>query len=138
MFRLPVLANALHVDLQVTNNTALITGASAGIGRGIAKALAVESVTTVIAARRQEALNELATEIENSGHPLPIVISSDLYEDNASNRFAEAVLAAVGHIDILINNAGGNQIMNFLWDAMASRMISRHSRPFYHHRWQAI
>lgn len=97
------------MDLQLAGKTALITGASAGIGRGIATALAAEGVQTVIAARRIDALNELADEIEKSGGPRPVCITCDLYEDNASVSLAEASLSAVGHIDILINNAGGSR-----------------------------
>ena len=97
------------MDLQLSGKTALITGASAGIGRGIAKALAAEGVKTVIAARRQEALDELAKEIVSEQNPAPVVITSDLYEDNASENLASAALKAVGHIDILINNAGGSR-----------------------------
>ena len=103
------LAGGFSVDLQLAGKTALITGASAGIGRGIAKALAAEGVKTVIAARRIDALNELAAEIENDGHPMPAVISSDLYEENASTNLAKQALDAVGQIDILINNAGGSR-----------------------------
>jgi len=54
-------------------------------------------------------LNELADEIEKEGGPRPIAISSDLYEDNASINLAKSALDAVGHIDILINNAGGSR-----------------------------
>ena len=97
------------MDLQLAGRTALITGASAGIGRGIATALAAEGVATVIAARRTEALNELAAEIVKSGGIEPVCISSDLYAENASTDLAKAALAAVGHIDILINNAGGSR-----------------------------
>jgi len=97
------------VDLQLTGKTALITGASAGIGRGIAKALAAEGVQTVVAARRLEALNELAVEVESSGGLRPVTIASDLYEDNASISLAQAALDAVGQVDILINNAGGSR-----------------------------
>lgn len=97
------------MDLKLAGKTALITGASAGIGRGIAKALADEGVKTVIAARRIDALNELADEIESSGHHKPIAIASDLYEDNASTKLAQAAIDAVGHVDILINNAGGSR-----------------------------
>jgi 3-oxoacyl-[acyl-carrier protein] reductase len=97
------------VDLQLSGKTALVTGASAGIGRGIAKALAAEGVKIIIAARRKEVLNELAKEIEGEGNPVPIVIASDLYDENASVNLAAEALAAVGHIDILINNAGGSR-----------------------------
>jgi 3-oxoacyl-[acyl-carrier protein] reductase len=97
------------VDLQLKGKTALITGASAGIGRGIATALAAEGVQTVIAARRLEALEALAGEIEQSGGSRPVCITSDLYEDNASGNLARAAIDAVGHVDILINNAGGSR-----------------------------
>lgn len=97
------------MDLQLSGKTALVTGASAGIGRGIATALAAEGVATVIAARRSEALNELADEIESSGAPRPVCIVSDLYTDNASVSLAQEALKAVGHIDILVNNAGGSR-----------------------------
>lgn len=97
------------MDLQLKGKTALITGASAGIGRGIATALAAEGVQTVIAARRLEALEELAGEIEQSGGSRPVCITSDLYEDNASGNLAQAAIDAVGHVDILINNAGGSR-----------------------------
>jgi 3-oxoacyl-[acyl-carrier protein] reductase len=97
------------VDLQLKGKTALITGASAGIGRGIATALAAEGVQTVIAARRLEALEALAGEIEQSGGSRPVCITSDLYEDNASGNLAQAAIDAVGHVDILINNAGGSR-----------------------------
>lgn len=97
------------MDLQLTGKTALVTGASAGIGRSIAKALAAEGVQTVVAARRLEALNELADELESAGFVKPVVIASDLYEKNASGRLAQAALDAVGHVDILVNNAGGSR-----------------------------
>jgi len=97
------------VDLQLSGRTALITGASAGIGRGIAKALSAEGVQTVIAARRKEALDDLANEIQSAGFPKPVVVVSDLYADDASLTLAAAALDAVGHIDILVNNAGGSR-----------------------------
>ncbi|MFK7997401.1 MAG: SDR family oxidoreductase [Granulosicoccus sp.] len=64
---------------------------------------------STIAARRQEALDELAGEFEGDGHPRPVVITSDLYEDEASVKLAAVALDALGHIDILINNAGGSR-----------------------------
>ena len=55
------------MDLQLRNKTALVTGASVGIGRGIALALAAEGVKLAITARRAEKLEELAAEIEATG-----------------------------------------------------------------------
>ncbi|MFK7890246.1 MAG: SDR family oxidoreductase [Granulosicoccus sp.] len=97
------------MDLQLTDKTALITGASAGIGRGIAKALAAEGVRTVVAARRLDALEQLCEEIVQSGGAKPVAIVSDLYEQGASQALAKTALQAVGHVDILINNAGGSR-----------------------------
>ena len=51
------------MDLQLKNKTALVTGASQGIGRAIAKGLAAEGVRVCIAARRRELLEELSREI---------------------------------------------------------------------------
>ena len=66
------------MDLQIANKTALVTGASTGIGRGIAKALAAEGVHVAIAARRTSLLHELAAEIVADGGQSPVVIACDL------------------------------------------------------------
>ena len=60
------------MDLQLRNKTALVTGASVGIGRGIALALAAEGVKLAITARRVEKLEELAAEIEAAGGARPV------------------------------------------------------------------
>ena len=67
------------MDLQLTNKTALVTGASVGIGRGIAKALAAEGVKLAISARRADKLQEIADEIVAAGGHRPVIIESDLY-----------------------------------------------------------
>ncbi|MDO8280342.1 MAG: SDR family oxidoreductase [Burkholderiaceae bacterium] len=97
------------MDLQIRNRTALVTGASAGIGRGIALALAAEGVQLAISARRKALLDEVAAEIVAAGGLRPVVIESDLYAPQASFDLAAAALAAMGHVDILVNNAGGSR-----------------------------
>ena len=74
------------MDLQLKNKTALVTGASVGIGRGIAKALAAEGVRVAISARRKEKLEELAQEIVAAGGLQPVIIESDLYAEDAAAK----------------------------------------------------
>jgi 3-oxoacyl-[acyl-carrier protein] reductase len=97
------------MDLQLSDKTALVTGASTGIGRGIALALAAEGVQLAIAARRVNLLEELAREIAERGGKAPVVIGCDLYEDDASARLAGSAIQGLGHVDILVNNAGGSR-----------------------------
>ncbi|HXE50267.1 MAG TPA: SDR family oxidoreductase [Ramlibacter sp.] len=102
------------MDLQLKDKTALVTGASAGIGRGIALALAAEGVRLAVAARRVAQLNALADEIVAQGGHRPVVIESDLYADAAAAALARAALAGLGAVDILVNNAGGSRSFNEL------------------------
>ena len=97
------------MDLQLSDKTALVTGASTGIGRSIALVLAAEGVQLAIAARRVNLLEELAGEIVARGGPRPAVIGGDLYADDASATLAGAAIQALGHVDILVNNAGGSR-----------------------------
>ena len=97
------------MDLQLTGRTALVTGASAGIGRGIALALAAEGVRLALAARRGKLLEEVAAEITALGGHAPAVIECDLMQEDAAERIACAALEGLGSVDILINNAGGSR-----------------------------
>ena len=97
------------MDLQLADKTALVTGASTGIGRGIAVALAAEGVRLAISARRVNLLEEVADAIVAAGGHRPGVIESDLYAEQASQSLAAAAVAGLGRVDILINNAGGSR-----------------------------
>ena len=93
------------MDLQISGKTALVTGASAGIGRATAKALAAEGVRLAVVARRRELLETLQTEI---GAKL-VIIECDFMREDAPQTIAAAALAGLGSVDILINNAGGSR-----------------------------
>jgi 3-oxoacyl-[acyl-carrier protein] reductase len=93
------------VDLGIAGKTALVTGASAGIGRGIALALAGEGVRLAVSARRRDRLEALEKE---TGAKLAI-IEQDFMQPDAPRRIAQAALAALGSVDILVNNAGGSR-----------------------------
>jgi 3-oxoacyl-[acyl-carrier protein] reductase len=97
------------VDLRLEGKTALVTGASAGIGQGIAIALGGEGVRLAIAGRRREALEETAARVTAAGGPEPTLITADFMDDDAAETIADAALAALGRVDILINNAGGSR-----------------------------
>jgi 3-oxoacyl-[acyl-carrier protein] reductase len=97
------------MDLQLRDKTALVTGASAGIGLGIATGLAGEGVRLAITARRHDRLEALADEIAAAGGARPAVIESDLMREDAPVAIAAAAIAALGHVDILVNNAGGSR-----------------------------
>lgn len=97
------------MDLQLKGKTALVTGASMGIGRAIAKGLAVEGVELCIAARRRPLLEALAHEIAAAGGLRPAIVEIDIMAEGAPALLVHAALAALGHIDILINCAGGSK-----------------------------
>jgi 3-oxoacyl-[acyl-carrier protein] reductase len=97
------------MDLQIKDKTALVTGASTGIGRAIAKALAAEGAHVAVSARRVNLLETLSQEIVAAGGKKPVIIESDLYAQDAAKTLTAAAMAGLGHVDILINNAGGSR-----------------------------
>ncbi len=97
------------MDLLISGKTALVTGASAGIGRGIALALGAERVRLAITARRADRLEEVAREIVARGGHAPVVIEADFMREDAPQKIADAALARLGSVDILVNNAGGSR-----------------------------
>lgn len=97
------------MDLQLKGKTALVTGASMGIGRAIAKGLAAEGVRVCIAARRRNLLEELAREITSAGGTMPAIVEIDVMPEGAAQRLARAALDNLGEVDILVNSAGGSR-----------------------------
>jgi 3-oxoacyl-[acyl-carrier protein] reductase len=97
------------MDLQISGKTALVTGASSGIGRGIALALGAERVRLAITARRKDRLEEVAREIVARGGHAPVVIEADFMRADAPQSIAAAALAGLGSVEILVNNAGGSR-----------------------------
>lgn len=97
------------MDLQLSGKTAIVTGASAGIGRAIAAGLASEGVRVAIVARRTALLDTLAYECEKSGAPRLAIIASDVMAPTSPQQISEDALKAFGHIDILVNAAGGSR-----------------------------
>jgi 3-oxoacyl-[acyl-carrier protein] reductase len=87
---------------DLTGKTALVTGASGGIGAGIARALHGQGAIVALSGTRREALDALAAELSERVHVLPADLS---VQETAAALIADAE-AAMGRVDILVNNAG--------------------------------
>jgi 3-oxoacyl-[acyl-carrier protein] reductase len=87
---------------DLTGRTALVTGASGGLGQAIARALHAQGASVALTGTRREALETLATELEIRAHAAPC----DLTDATAIDGLIPAVESALGPIDILVNNAG--------------------------------
>ncbi len=98
------------MDLGLTDKTAIVTGASRGIGRAIASQLAAEGMRLVVVARTREQLDELAEKCPNEC----LVQSIDLREPGAAAIVVDAALARFDRIDLLVNNAGATKRGDFL------------------------
>ena len=87
---------------DLTGKTALVTGASGGIGGAIAKALHAQGATVALSGTRREALEKVAAELGGRTHVLPC----DLGDPAATEALVKDAEAALGKLDILVNNAG--------------------------------
>jgi 3-oxoacyl-[acyl-carrier protein] reductase len=125
---------------KLTGKVALITGASAGIGRAAAMALASEGANLVITARRSERLDDVAAAVAKFGVKA-VCVPGDMTEEATAKAAVEAAVNAFGRIDILIANAGVGNYKNLVdtsvaeYDAMmdgnmkSSWIITRHTVP---------
>ncbi len=94
------------MDLGLRGKAALVTGASRGIGRGIAVALAREGCRVCLCARGAEALEEAAAEVGAMGVETATVVA-DVTTEAGIRAAVEGTLSAFGRIDVLVNNVGG-------------------------------
>lgn len=104
--------------------TALVTGASSGIGRALALRLAREGARLALVARREEELEALAGEIR-AGSGDALVLPCDVAEREQAQEACRRALAHFGGVDLLVNNAGYGHHRRFLdWDvADMERML---------------
>lgn len=108
---------------MLSNKVAVVTGASRGIGRAIAIALAAQGAKVVASARNAVALAELIEQIKSQGGDALAVVGDVAVEDDANNLVKQAV-DAYGQVDVFINNAGITRdglllrMKNDDWDAV--------------------
>jgi NAD(P)-dependent dehydrogenase (short-subunit alcohol dehydrogenase family) len=92
---------------QLINKTAIVTGASSGIGYATAKLFASEGANVVLTARRSEALNRLVSDVEQDGGRA-IAIPGDVRDEAHARVLVKTALDRFGALDIAFNNAGTN------------------------------
>ena len=119
------------MDLQLEGKTALVTGASAGIGRAIAIELGKERVKMVITGRRRDELEKVAAEIAAGGGIRPAIVAHDAMDAAYVDAIAKQCEAALGGVDILMNNAGGSRAFgkdatDQQWDEAFTLNFTRH------------
>jgi NAD(P)-dependent dehydrogenase (short-subunit alcohol dehydrogenase family) len=103
------------VSFDLTGKTALVTGASRGIGRALALGLARAGADVALSARDQAALEQLRGEVEALGRK-GFVLPADVTDADACASLAAEAIAALGHLDVLVNNAGGSSYMGAFTD----------------------
>lgn len=96
------------MDLQLKGKRVLVTGSSSGIGRAIAQVLAREGATVAVHGRNPERTEETAESIRAAGGTAHVAIG-DLATEQGGGAVAAAVHDALGGVDILVNNIGGNE-----------------------------
>ena len=126
--------------VSLAGKTALVTGASAGIGWATALALAYRGANLVVTARREERLRQLCTEIQSIGAKA-VFYAGDVSEEATARQAIALAISAFGHLDIVINNAGAGNYKNLVdtsteeYDALmntnmkSSFLFARHAAP---------
>lgn len=98
---------ATSLGKKITERVVLVTGASHGIGRALARRLAAEKCRLVLVARSAPELEELARELEGRlGSPGAVPVAGDVTDPATAKRAVETALERFGRLDILVNNAG--------------------------------
>jgi 3-oxoacyl-[acyl-carrier protein] reductase len=95
------------MDLGLKNRTALVMGGTKGLGRSIADALAEEGAALAISGREQGRLDEAAAALRAKGATSAIGVVADVASGEAMDQLADAAVAAMGGVDILVLNHGG-------------------------------
>ena len=101
------------MDLGLEGRTALVTGASSGLGLAIARELAREGCAVAMVARGRERLERAAADITREAHRRALPLVGDVSEAREAERLARAAAESLGPIEILVANAGGPPATTF-------------------------
>jgi 3-oxoacyl-[acyl-carrier protein] reductase len=107
------------MELQLQGKTAVVTGASQGMGRAITRELAKEGVKVFATARNEGLLRELKEAIITAGGMEPLIFVQDILAPDGPTNIATAALQQLGRVDILINNAGRSQPLEVVGEETA-------------------
>jgi NAD(P)-dependent dehydrogenase (short-subunit alcohol dehydrogenase family) len=107
---------ALEASLRLDGRTALVTGASRGIGRQAALTLAGAGATVVLAARSKEELASTAAEARRAGAPDALVAVTDVLDEAAVEAAVTAAVEGTGRLDVVVNVAGGQRFTAYVAD----------------------
>lgn len=107
---------SVEETLRLDGRTALVTGASRGIGRQAALTLAAAGASVVLAARTKEELAEVAAAARRAGAPDAIVAVTDVLDEEAVEAAVAAAVEGTGRLDVVVNVAGGQGFTAYVAD----------------------
>jgi 3-oxoacyl-[acyl-carrier protein] reductase len=123
------------MDLGLQNNVAIVTGASQGLGKGIAESLAREGCHVAICARGEDQLRDAAADIEAVGDGAEaLAIPMDVTTPDNATRLVDETAAHFGRLDIYVGNVGGNrrgafeELSDEDWDDILNLNLMSHVR----------
>ena len=105
---------------RISGKTALVTGASSGIGRAFAFELAREGANLILTARSEDKLREIAQQLTGQYRVTVQVFPADLAQAGAADALMQTIEKAGLRVDVLVNNAGVGKWTNFLDESLAA------------------
>jgi 3-oxoacyl-[acyl-carrier protein] reductase len=116
------------IDLGLTDRACIVTGGSRGIGLQVARRLVGEGARVLLVGRREQALRDTVEELDPAGDRRVIMLAADVTDPHAGKLAAEVCLERFGRLDVLVNNAGGNDVIGLeeLTDEEWQSQFDRH------------
>ncbi len=124
----------MATDQPLAEKTAIVTGASSGIGSETAHALARDGANVALAARREEQLAEIAEAIETDHGTETLVVPTDVSDEDAVEELIENVVDEFDGLDVLVNNAGltrGSDVENLSTEEYRTMMAVNVDGSFF-------